>query len=777
MQMKKFYMMLLAMLLAIPAMSAGTVEFYFQDGEEDDFEINNPQAYVSIWNATDEEKVSVPDDLAFMNYNVTGTVMLRIEPDDFDYEVTVSVEGDLDMYNLEKDENQWFLTLYEGADDLQVYVSVYLKGFAPGGDQISEVSMSFNISAASDSGVTDAGTHVGISYFDRSTFQDVEMTIEDNFASASVSAGTSFTLTPEEGYEITDIYTYIDGVASISKPGDGETEWRVAVSDSPSSDFGSFFVEIGKASGEGPGDGGDEPGEKSDLASITHVADYQWQVMWEDYDFIVNPDSDYNDNNVTLTGPTGNKITLYNNAHDNQEATIFFPEEYGNYFVVNLGSLNLANGDYTLSIPAGYVNLIDLGEGTTPCPAQDLSLVLGEEVNEDFPVTISALEGNYFDISWKNVVSLKEANNTGAYMVNVETSERYDMKYLEDYNYSQANLRIYNGNVLRVNVTNNYPNLPDGTYKFYLPANYVTFNGTTTGNNAIEGHEFTYVAPWTPGEVEFNGPANGKITATWVDATAIAWNEDYAGDGDKIHGVTVFNNVDDTPTDVSKTNITISENVMTIDISSLNLSDGEYSILIPEDCLMVTVDGITDTNDSERYEFTIGDVENPDTPGIYNLAATWNVETNGTIYRDMLVEVSWKDFELTLVAGAEEASVRSDATGALFLEYGTEVYLSEDNMKLMMDLGKIPAGTYRINVPEACVEFKVDGVSYRNQGSSMDNVIISNLGGVAVVGADASGRYRVVNFSGVTVLDTDDASAIEALPRGLYIINGQKVAK
>ena len=49
--------------------------------------------------------------------------------------------------------------------------------------------------------------------------------------------------------------------------------------------------------------------------------------------------------------------------------------------------------------------------------------------------------------------------------------------------------------------------------------------------------------------------------------------------------------------------------------------------------------------------------------------------------------------------------------------------------------------------------------------------------GIESVGVETGGRFLVYNVSGVLVLDTRDASMIDDLPAGLYIINGKKVLK
>lgn len=778
--MKKFYLFLLASILSIPAMMAGQVYFYFQDGEEDDFELEYPSSLVSIWNATVEEPVTVPEDMNFMSYIPDGAVILRISPSDFDYELVVSVDGNEDMYMLDKEETEWYLTLLPDANDLEIYVKVYLAGTAPGGDTISEVSMSFNVSAASGSDIANPGELLGISYFDRTNFQTANVSIEDNYGSAAVVPGTTFTVSPAEGYIISDITTYSFGVASISQPGEGDVEWYVAVDENPADNFASFFITLDKASGEGPGGGDepDQPGERSQYAVITQIEPLQWTVTWEDYDFINSLDSEFDGTYAYLTDANGNKTILHANLHGYENPQIFFPSEYGNYFTLNLEGLGLADGTYQLTIPAEYVSLVEYGVNKVPNPEQQLSLTVGDTPDVSYTVQISALYDNYFDITWENVTMLAEGNTTGAYMVNVATNERYEMYFLEDYMYSKANLRIYNDNALRVSVTNNYPDLPTGTYKFYLPANYVTFNGTSTGNAPIDGYEFTYTRPWSEGEVELNGPSDdNKLTVTWVDASEILYDTTYPGDGNKIKGITIYDG-NDNQIDVSYSdNITISGNSMIIDLNGLDLVPGQCNLLIPEECLYVTVDGVTDLTYGISLPFTYGESQGNDTPDLYTGPATWNVRSGSTVKAGSFVEVGWGDFELAIVEDAEQASIHTFETGILYLEYGSEVYLSDDKTKIVLDLSNMPSGKFRINVAEACVQFTVNGVTYRNQATSMDNVIIDNSGSVTSVIADQDGHFRVVNLNGVVILDTDNAADVINLPKGFYIINGKKVIK
>lgn len=47
--------------------------------------------------------------------------------------------------------------------------------------------------------------------------------------------------------------------------------------------------------------------------------------------------------------------------------------------------------------------------------------------------------------------------------------------------------------------------------------------------------------------------------------------------------------------------------------------------------------------------------------------------------------------------------------------------------------------------------------------------------GVEIIAADAEGRFRVYNAAGILVLDTTEGRELQALPAGLYIVNGRKL--
>lgn len=764
MLMKKFLLLFTLALLTMPTMFANNITFYFQDGD-DDIELDNPQSLVTIWNETDGENVDINPDVAFLNYEFEPTKMLRIEANDFDYEVTVECE-DEDGYDLEKNDNQWFLTLYLFADNLEFTIRVYTAGSAPS-QGASEVEVSFDVQAASGSGIQDVSQTVNITYFDLSVFQEVPVELNTyGYGSTNVKPGTNFEIKPVEGYVVKSISTFQSDLVSISEPGVEETTWNVSVSWDPEGSFAYLNVTVDKV-------GSDEPVVDPLEAKITQIEPLQWKVEWPSQTFISQVDPSINDIYVYLTNNSGQKTTLYPDLRDEYpNPSIFFPAEWGNYFTINLEKQNLANGEYTLTIPEGYV---ELGESRTPNSKQDFQIEVGGEVENDYAVIIGELDGNTIDIEWENVTQLTEGKTEGAYMRNVMESKDYPLYYLEDYMYSKANLRIDNSNKLRVNIINNYPDLPSGIYELYIPAGYVKFNGTETTNAAIEGHMFVYTALRLTDNVEFDYDVETDVvTAQWVDAVKIEYNTDYKGDGQNVSGVTLYDSQNtislDYPDDFS-----IEGNTLSVNLSNLPLTAGEVRLLIPEECLNITFPDVVYPNFSESFVFVYGNPEEEDKYEFYEGEVTWSHNTGDTVEGGTYVEVSWGGNKLSLVEEPENCSVDNrEITGVVDLKYGEHVTLSDDQTKLLISLSHLPEATYRVNVAEACVYIEADGKKYVNHGVSTDGLTT----GIESVVADAKdGHFTVVGLNGVVILDTDNAAELQKLPRGFYIINGQKVVK
>lgn len=502
------------------------------------------------------------------------------------------------------------------------------------------------------------------------------------------------------------------------------------------------------------------------FAEIKQIEDLQWVVTWTDCTF-ANPGNASLDANVPeqrayLTTEDNQKIELFYNKQ------ITFPTS-GNYFTLNLEGMNLAEGDYVFTIPSGYAIL---QPGSVLSSPQDFDITIGEEITVSHTVSISPLDVNYFNISWENVTSLTPNKTVGAYMVNQETDENYPLEFLSGDNYSTANIRIENGQ-LRVNITNNYPVLPSGTYKFYLPADYVWFNGSSVGNEAIDGYEFNYVTPWKEGLVETDGPDdNDLITFTWVNAISVVYNTNYKGDGFGTTGVFVYDTTDEKFDIPYPTNISFDKNVMTISLKDIGLTNGWCQLWVPEDYVVVTVDGEEGLTEGVvyRFEFTNG-LENTETPTyqVYNEEATWSVAENDVIDTEKPVEVSWNNMPLTLSENPlDNVNLYSEEIGYKELAYGKDVTVSNDGTKLLIDLSSLPAATYRLNVPEGCVLINVNGETYINMGSSVDNLVIENSGAVKTI-CNEKGELKIYNINGVEVPSSSK------LQNGIYIINGKKV--
>ena len=223
-----------------------TVNFYFQDGEEDDFELDEPWKMVCMRNeSVGEFGENVEISSAYLPFEFSEVTILKIYPEDLDYEITVNVENydNDEVFNLYKEESEWYLTLFKGANDLEVYVKVYQAGQAPGnGGENNEVETWFNFSSAPGNNIEKPEDFVTITYFDKS---DLTEKIVDG--SVTIAPATTLTLTPTEGYMITDVYTMAAGVASISEPQEVTDPWYIYIIDEPKDNFATFFIEVAKA--------------------------------------------------------------------------------------------------------------------------------------------------------------------------------------------------------------------------------------------------------------------------------------------------------------------------------------------------------------------------------------------------------------------------------------------------------------------------------------------------------------------------------------------------
>lgn len=512
-------------------------------------------------------------------------------------------------------------------------------------------------------------------------------------------------------------------------------------------------------------------------AEIAQIAPLQWKITWEDAHYIdpMNVIVDNPDYTAYITN-LEEEVTYLQ-----YKKQVVFPLS-GNYFTVNLEGMGLPEGEYVLTIPESYIKLIPQ---YTPNETEYFNITIGGETEFTYEARFSEIDGNSFDISWENVTALAPGKTEGAYLVSVATDEKYDMLFLEDYNYSKANLRI-SGEFLKVNITNNYPDLPDGEYKLYIPADYVKFNGSETGNTAIEGFEFTYAAPWKEGSITAEGPdEEGYLSFTWDDAAKVVYNTEYAGDGFGTNGITIFDGADIQVDVKYPDNVSFMENVMTVNLNGLGLKSGQCQLVIPEECLIVTVNDEEGLTEGLVWRFNYVNPDDPIDPDEptdpvyteYAGEAAWSVAENSEIYTDSApVEVSWNGNELAVVENIiENVSVFGNETGYKELTFGNEVTISESGTSLCIDLSGLEADTYRVNVPAGYVFIYSDGQTFVNAYTSLETVIVTGEAGGeegAVAGIEAeNGIYTVYNLQGVKVLESE---SLNGLSKGIYIINGKK---
>lgn len=511
-------------------------------------------------------------------------------------------------------------------------------------------------------------------------------------------------------------------------------------------------------------------------AVINQIEEMRWTVTWESCTSINPLNAAVDQNNSACRVYVTDEAGTINYVYFRQQ--VIFPD-YGNYFTVNLEGMNLAEGDYQLVIPEGYVSLYP---GGAPNSRQSLEFTIGGAPEISHEMSISPFQGNSFEISWENVTALSPANTTGAYIRDVATGTRYDMVFMDgDDFYSRANIRIVN-NTLKVIVTNNYPDLPDGTYEFYLPANFVTFNGGSSGNEAVEGYEFNYVAPWSEGPVTVNGPfEDGTMTLEWVRASAVSYNTDYKGDGWGTVGICIYDGADQQVNVSYPENISFSGNVMTLSLADLGMKGGQCQLVVPEDCLFITVNGETGLTSGIVYRFDYGSSDQPDVPDVpqypqYDGEASWSIAEGDIVNtEDRPFSVSWQNNPIAFAAGSEDAvSVYGQNVGYMELSTGRDVAISSDKTRLLISLKNLPSDVYRINIPEAFLYITVGNERYVNVASSLENITVTDgTTGINDLSSEQS-FSTVFDLRGV-VVPVPAEGDLRSLPKGIYIVNGEKI--
>lgn len=130
------------------------------------------------------------------------------------------------------------------------------------------------------------------------------------------------------------------------------------------------------------------------------------------------------------------------------------------------------------------------------------------------------------------------------------------------------------------------------------------------------------------------------------------------------------------------------------------------------------------------------------------------------------------------VSEQEEIVVENGAFSVTYTEFPTQLLLSihEDYLINVTAPANLATTDYTISRnADADGLTSVTVLLYEACGGTAFNVeIVNNPAGVAGIGAEEGG-FTVFNLQGVKVLDTDNASDLNQLQPGLYIVNGKKV--
>lgn len=226
--------------------------------------------------------------------------------------------------------------------------------------------------------------------------------------------------------------------------------------------------------------------------------------------------------------------------------------------------------------------------------------------------------------------------------------------------------------------------------------------------------------------------------------------------------------------------VSIVDNKLVLDISGLNLSEGNYKISLAPHSVYVDESGTGNFSPTTNSQLKVSQWKYID---LYILA-------------DMEVHLGDDSFAQSGTVDHEEGEIKISSMNDDVIIYvnapaNATVYYQHQitegrNVKALAALeGEWETavnnndGTHSITVPN---ETKgVITVYYELNGGAVEpltynyEAVREYSTGVSFIGADADGMWRVYNLNGVNLLNTRDASDLNLLDSGLYIINGKKV--
>lgn len=224
----------------------------------------------------------------------------------------------------------------------------------------------------------------------------------------------------------------------------------------------------------------------------------------------------------------------------------------------------------------------------------------------------------------------------------------------------------------------------------------------------------------------------------------------------------------------------IVDNKLVLDISGLDLSGGDYQIYLGSGSVFVDESGAGNFSPATNSQVKFNQ-------GMYidfSILADMEVHLGDDTYAQSGT-VDHEEGEIKVSSMNDDVIIYVNAPANATVYYQHQITEGRNVKALAALEGEWETavnnndGTHSITVPN---ETKgVITVYYELNGGAVEpltynyEAVREYSTGVSFIGADADGMWRVYNLNGVNLLNTRDASDLNLLDSGLYIINGKKV--
>ena len=413
---------------------------------------------------------------------------------------------------------------------------------------------------------------------------------------------------------------------------------------------------------------------------------------------------------------------------------------------------------YTLYIPAGSVSEM---EGSKTVNETSITFTVGGSASADVInfLSVDPAEGAVTSLKTIKVYTDTDLDSATGLTLTDANGTSYEIKTTVN----PDGAGIYS--IITVTITSEIT--ADGTYTLTIPAGAVNEYGNASKVN--EAKTYTWNIGGTTAEgINFLSvdPAEGTVSSL----KTIKVNTD-TGLDTSVTGVTL--------TDANGADYAVScttndwdnsgkYTYLTVTIASEITAEGTYTLTIPAGAVN-EYGNTSKVNEAKTYTWTIGGTAEE---GLY-VTATYPAEgANVESFSEMLV--SW----------SMDIDESSSEKCALLNESGETV------CELSVSWSNVESYQVRLKVPTATGAITADGVYYvyipagkftdfntykKESKEAKIKIIVGSYNGINGVKADPTYGYRVYNFSGILVKQTQDASELKSLENGLYIINGKKV--